>query len=411
MKIKDELIVKIIRYNNEAEGVAIYNGFVIFVKGALKDEEVKIKIEKVYKNYATAKIIKILIKSDKRRIPVCPFYEKCGGCNIMHMEQTEQLEFKRNKVESVLKKIGNYNFDIPNTFFYNNLNYRNKAIFKVENDKIGYYMYKSNSLVDVNECLICDKKINESLAIIREFIKENKNHNISEVMIRVAKDEVLIRLDNLNSIYEDDIKLLLKNTNSLYIGDKLINGIPSINQKLNDLVFDISPNSFFQINPETASKLYEYALKDVNDKNICIDLYSGTGTITMLLAKRARRVIGIEVVEDAVNDAENSLLLNNINNVEFKLGKVEDLIDEIKDFNIDTLVLDPPRGGSDRKTLNSILKIRPKDIIYISCNPITLVRDINIIKKDYEIKSIRVFDMFPNTTHVETVMVLEKKDV
>ena len=411
MEIGKELIAKIVRLNNEGEGVAIFDGLVIFVPGTLIDEEVKIRITDMKKNYAKGEIVKILIPSNKRRIPVCPFYEKCGSCNLMHMDYEEQLEFKRTKVIGIFKKVSNIDVNINKVNTFNNLYYRNKVVFRVDQDKIGYYIPKTNTLVDITECLICDKQINEVLNRLRTFIKENKNHKIKEVMIRVAREEVMVSLDKINEEYLDKIKDLFKDITSLYIDNELIIGIPSINQKMNDLVFDISPKSFFQVNVETASKLYEYALKDVIDKNITVDLYCGTGTITMLLANKSRRVIGIEVVEDAVKDAENNLLLNSIENVEFKLGRVEDLIDELKDLNIDTLVMDPPRSGSDKKSLRALLKIKPKEIIYISCNPVTLARDYNVIKNLYNIKEIELFDMFPNTYHVETVMILEKKDV
>ena len=409
MKLGKELIVKIKRLNNEGDGVAIYNDFVIFVKGALIDEEVKIKIKELKKNYAVAELKKVLIPSDKRRIPVCPFYDKCGGCNLMHMNQEMQLDFKKDKVYQVLKKVSNVDVNIGETKSYNSLNYRNKAVFKVSKEKIGYYMPKTNKLIDINECLICDELINNTLTRIRRFIQKTKCHGITEVMIRVARDEVMIVLDNINDKKLEKFIELFKDINSIYVSDKLVYGIPSLNQKINDLVFDISPKSFFQVNVETASKLYEHALKNVNNQNVCVDLYSGTGTITMLLARKARRVIGIEVVEDAVKDAKNNLLLNDIDNVEFRLGKVEKSIDELLDLNIDTLVLDPPRGGSDKKSLRFLLKIKPKNIVYISCNPISLARDYNVIKNLYSIKDIKAFDMFPNTNHVETVMVLERK--
>lgn len=411
MELGKELIVKIIRYNNEGEGVAIFNDLVIFVPGVIVSEEVKIKIVDIKKNYARGEVIKILIPSTERRIPVCPFYNECGSCNLMHIDYNEQLDFKKKKVEDIFKKVSNIDVEVKKINSFNNLHYRNKVVLRVSEDKIGYYKEKTNTLVDINECLICDELINDIIRRIRTFIKDNKNHKIKEVMIRVAREEVLLCFDNLNKNYIDDIKDIFKDVTSLYINDELILGISSINQKILDLVFDISPKSFFQVNTLTASKLFEYALKDVNDKNICVDLYSGTGTITMLLSKKARRVIGIEVVKDAVKDAENNLLLNGIDNVEFKLGRVEDLIDELKDLNIDTLVMDPPRSGSDKRSLRSLLKFKPKEIIYISCNPITLARDYNVIKNLYEIKEIQLFDMFPNTTHVETVMVLEKKDV
>ena len=409
MELGKELIVKIIRYNNEGEGVAIFNDLVIFIPGVIIDEEVKIKIVELKKNYARGEVIKLLIPSTDRRIPVCPFYNECGSCNLMHIDYNKQLEFKKKKVEDVFKKVSNIDVEVKKINSYNNLHYRNKVVLRVNKDKIGYYKPKTNTLVDINECLICDELINEIIRRIRSFIKDNNNHKIKEVMIRVAREEIIISFDDLNKKYIDTIKELFKDVTSLYIKDELIFGIPSINQKLLDLVFDISPKSFFQINTLTASKLFEYALKDVNDRNICVDLYSGTGTITMLLSKKARRVIGIEVVPDAVKDAENNLLLNDIDNVEFKLGRVEDLIDELKDINIDTLVMDPPRSGSDKRSLRALLKIKPKEIIYISCNPITLARDYNVIKNLYKIKEIELFDMFPNTYHVETVMVLERR--
>ena len=411
MEIGKELIVKIIRMNNEGDGVALYENFVVFVKEALIDEEVLVEITDLKKNYAVAKIKKIIIPSENRRVPVCPYYKECGGCNLMHIDYEEQLRFKKTKIESVFKKISHTDVNVKEVSSYNNLFYRNKAVFKVDKDKIGFYKPKTNTLIDINECMICNKYINVTLEKVRKFIKNNKNHEIKEVMIRVARDEIMVSMDNLNERYLESIKEELSDVTSLYINNKLVLGIESINQKINDLVFDISPKSFFQVNIETASKLYEYAIKNINNQNICVDLYSGTGTIAMLLSKRTRRVIGIESVESAVQDANSNLLLNNIDNVEFKLGKVEDLIDELTDINIDTLILDPPRSGSDKKSLRFLLKIKPKEIVYISCNPVTLARDYNVLKNLYKIKEIRGFDMFPNTNHVETVMVLEKKDV
>ncbi len=411
MEIGKELIVKIIRMNNEGDGVALYENFVVFVKEALIDEEVLVEITDLKKNYAVAKIKKIIIPSENRRVPVCPYYKECGGCNLMHIDYEEQLRFKKTKIESVFKKISHTDVNVKEVSSYNNLFYRNKAVFKVDKDKIGFYKPKTNTLIDINECMICNKYINVTLEKVRKFIKNNKNHEIKEVMIRVARDEIMVSIDNLNERYLESIKEELSDVTSLYINNKLVLGIESINQKINDLVFDISPKSFFQVNIETASKLYEYAIKNINNQNICVDLYSGTGTIAMLLSKRTRRVIGIESVESAVQDANSNLLLNNIDNVEFKLGKVEDLIDELTDINIDTLILDPPRSGSDKKSLRFLLKIKPKEIVYISCNPVTLARDYNVLKNLYKIKEIRGFDMFPNTNHVETVMVLEKKDV
>lgn len=409
MKLNEICETKILRLNNEGEGVGIIDNIVTFVKGALKDEVVKVKIDEIYKNYAKASIIEIVEKSIDRRIPICPYFDYCGGCNLMHMDYNDQLKFKKEKIESIFKKICNMDITLSSINSYNTLNYRNKVVFKVKDDKIGFYRSKTNEIIDINECIISDKKINEVLLKLREFIKDNTDHKMTEVMIRVCNDEIMISINKLNDDYKDEFIKLFNYLSSIYISYELVHGVNSLNQKLNNLVFDVSPKSFFQVNPETAENLYNKVLSFINNSDTIVDLYSGTGTITMLLSKKARRVIGIEVVKDAVIDAKNNLLLNNIDNVEFICDKVENKIDTLKDLNVDTLVMDPPRSGSDKKTLKSILEIEPKSIIYISCNPVTLARDINTLKENYEIKDISAFDMFPQTYHVETVCVLERR--
>lgn len=409
MKLNQIYETKILRLNNEGEGVGIIDNIVTFIKGALKDEVVKVKIDEIYKNYAKASIIEIVEKSIDRRIPICPYFDYCGGCNLMHMDYNDQLKFKKEKIESIFKKICNMDITLSSINSYNTLNYRNKVVFKVKDDKIGFYRSKTNEIIDINECIISDIKINEVLLKLRKFIKDNTNHKITEVMIRVCNDEIMISINKLNDDYKDEFIKLFNYVSSIYISDELVHGMNSLNQKLNNLVFDVSPKSFFQVNPETAENLYNKVLSFINNSDTIVDLYSGTGTITMLLSKKARRVIGIEVVKDAVIDAKNNLLLNNIDNVEFICDKVENKIDTLKDLNVDTLVMDPPRSGSDKKTLKSILEIEPKSIIYISCNPVTLARDINTLKEKYEIKDISAFDMFPQTYHVEIVCFLERK--
>lgn len=410
MLVNDIYITEIIRQNNEGFGVAKINNFTVFVPFALPNEKVLIKITEIKKNYATANLEEVIESSIDRRIPLCPYFYECGGCNLMHQSYESQLEFKKNKINSIFKKICNIDVNLDEIKSYNNLNYRNKVVFKVDKDKIGFYKPKTNDLVDIAECKIADEKINSCLKEIRGFIKENKDNNISEIMIRVCNDELMLSIDKLKeSLYDKFIELFSKKVNSIYINKKLKHGTPNLNQKMNNLVFDISPKSFFQVNIKTAENLYKEALKNVKEKNITVDLYSGTGTITCILSKNSRRVIGIESVVSAVKDAKNNMILNGVDNVEFKCGKVEDLIDEIKDLNIDVLIMDPPRGGSDKKTLKSIIDIGPKELVYISCNPVTLARDYNILKEAYEIEKITGFDMFPNTYHVECVCVLNRR--
>ena len=410
MEVGKKLQVTIERFTNEGYGVALYDGLVIFVPDALVGEEVRIKITELKKNYAIADLLEVLKISNERTIPICPFYDKCGGCDIMHMSKDLQLKFKKNKIENVFRKICNMDVTVNDVCSFNSSNYRNKVVLRVEGSTIGFYEPKSNKIIDVKECLICDDLINETLLKIREFISYYTSHGITEVMIRVARDEVMVYLSTLNKRWYPYFIKRLNNVTSIYVKDELIYGVDSINQKINDLVFDISPKSFFQINPKTAEKMFEYALKNIEDQNVCADLYSGTGTIAMSLAKKSRRVIAIESNESAVEDAKENMVLNGLDNIEFKLGRVEDLIDELIELNIDTLVLDPPRTGSDKRSLRALLKIKPKNIIYISCNPVTLARDYNVIKNLYDIVDIQPFDMFPNTHHVETVMVLERKN-
>ncbi len=411
MELGKEIIIDIVRFNNEGDGVGLYNDLVVFVKGALIDEKVHVKIIDAKKNYAVGKLIGVLSPSEERSVPVCPYFNICGGCNIMHMSEKLQLDFKKKKIEDVFKKVCNKEVEIKDIYSANNLYYRNKVFLRVEGNEIGYYKNKTNELINIDKCMICDEQINDVITIIKDFINHYKTHKINEVMIRIARDEVMVYFDSLNKRWYEKIIERLKFVSSIYVGKELIYGLESINQKLNELVFDISPKSFFQVNPKVAEKMFDFALKNVLDQNITVDLYSGTGTIAMALAKKSRRVIAIESNKNAVEDAKGNLLLNDVDNIDFKLGKVEDLIDELKEINVDTIVLDPPRTGSDKKTLKSLLKIKPKSIVYISCNPVTLARDYNVIRSMYDIEEIRGFDMFPNTYHVETVMILEKKDV
>ena len=272
MELEKELIIDIVRFNNEGDGVGLYNDFVIFVKGALIDEKVHVKIVDIKKNYAVGKLIGVLSPSEERRVPICPYYNTCGGCNIMHMSEELQLEFKKKKIEDIFKKVCKIDLNVKEICSYNNLNYRNKVVLRVEGNKIGYYKPRSKDLVDIEECKICDEKINDTIKIIREYINHYKTHKIHEVIIRTARDEVMIYFDSLNPTWQNKFIERCKNVTSIYVKNKLIYGLDSINQKINNLGFDISPKSFFQVNPETASNLYKYALKRVNDQNIISSL-------------------------------------------------------------------------------------------------------------------------------------------
>ena len=410
MHLEDTYEVKIIRLNNEGLGVALVDKFVVFVKNALVNEIVKIKITEVNDNYAKADVINYIETSSNRVIPSCPFYEKCGGCNLMHMNYESQISFKKDKVKSIFKKISNIDIDIKDIIYDKEYNYRNKVTLKVKNDKIGLYREKTNDIINVDKCLLLDNKINDELIKLELFVHRYKNNNISEIMIRVINDKIMLSLDTINKEVRDSFINNFDHVESIYINNKLVYGNEFLKETINGLEFNISPKSFFQVNKNIMTKMYDKAISYIKG-GTTLDLYSGTGTLSMLASKTSDEVIGIEVVKDAVKDANNNIELNNIKNVSFICDKVENKIDELKNKKIDNIIMDPPRSGSDKKSLNSILEIEPKQIIYISCNPVTLARDYNTLKEKYNTKEITLFDMFPNTYHVETVMVLEKKDV
>lgn len=409
MHLEDTYEVKIIRLNNEGLGVALVDKFVVFVKNALVNEIVKIKITEVNDNYAKADVINYIETSSNRVIPSCPFYEKCGGCNLMHMNYESQISFKKDKVKSIFKKISNIDIDIKDIIYDKEYNYRNKVTLKVKNDKIGLYREKTNDIINVDKCLLLDNKINDELIKLELFVHRYKNNNISEIMIRVINDKIMLSLDTINKEVRDSFINNFDHVESIYINNKLVYGNEFLKETINGLEFNISPKSFFQVNKNIMTKMYDKAISYIKG-GTTLDLYSGTGTLSMLASKTSDEVIGIEVVKDAVKDANNNIELNNIKNVSFICDKVENKIDELRNKIIDNIIMDPPRSGSDKKSLNSILEIEPKQIIYISCNPVTLARDYNTLKEKYNIKEITLFDMFPNTYHIESLMVLERKN-
>ena len=408
MHIDDTYEVKIIRLNNEGLGVALVNKFVVFVTNSLPNELVKIRITEVNDNYARGIVTNYIETSSDRITPECPYYEKCGGCNLMHMNYKSQVDFKKDKVKSIFKKVSNIDVDIKDIIYDKEYNYRNKVVLKVKGNKIGLYREKTNDIISVDKCLIIDNKINDELIKLELFIHKYINNNINEIMIRSINNKIMFSLDTINKEVRDSFLDNFSHIDSIYINNKLVYGEEFLKEKINGLEFNISPKSFFQVNKNIMTKMYDKAISYING-GITLDLYSGTGTISMLASKTSKEVIGIEALQDAVKDANNNLELNNINNVSFICDKVENKIDELKDKKIDNIIMDPPRSGSDKKSLNSILEIEPKQIIYISCNPVTLSRDYNTLQEKYKIKEITLFDMFSNTYHVESLMVLERK--
>ena len=386
--------VKVLKQDHFGRGIASINNKLCFIDKALPNEICDIDIVLEKKNYLEGKINKIIVESNDRVKPICPYYDICGGCNLLHQSYDKQLEFKKDKVKDILNRFAGIDINIEKINYSNNLNYRNKIVLH----NLGLYENKSNIKVDIEECLLVDKRINE-------IIKRLKKYDIEEVTIKTSSlNETMLIVSNDINIDE------FKDINSIYIKDKLVYGTNYIKEKINDLVFYIYKDSFFQVNYNVMNLLYNKIInyyKENTSLNVC-DLYCGTGTIGMLISKYCKSVIGIEINKDAVDSANTCKDINNISNIEFYLGKVEDKIDLIK--NVDSVVVDPPRSGLDSYTISTLLKLNPKSIIYVSCDPVTLARDLKILKDKYDIKDIELFDMFPNTYHVESFVTLERRN-
>ena len=393
------------RLDHQGRGISYKDGKIIFVDGSLDDEEVMCEIDVEKKKYYEGHVTEILKMSSSRVKPKCPYYELCGGCNIMHMSYEKQLDFKKKKLSSIINKYASSNVAINDIVGSKQFNYRNKITLKV-NKKIGLYKKQSNDLVNINECLIVDSNINKVIKVLSEFIFDD----IKQIIIRssINTNEIMVCFDN--EVNDEIISELKKYVSSIYVKDKLIYGNSFLTEVLGDYKFVISPSSFFQVNTDQAFNMYmkvlEYCKLEKDD--VVLDLYCGTGTIGIFLSKHCKSVIGIELNPDAIKNAWINAEKNKISNIEFYTGDVGKVINNIK-CKPNVIVVDPPRSGLSKETINFIINLNVKKLIYVSCDPMTLARDIKLLSDKYSLQEVTPFDMFPNTYHVESVCILERK--
>lgn len=440
--------INITSYSSEGEGIGRIDGMAVFVKGGLIGETIEVKITKVAKNCAWARLNKVLKPSPARVNPGCEFASACGGCSLRHMNYEEELQLKLRRVNDALQRIGKLDFKIKKIHGADNiLRYRNKATFPVGYDKnanfkIGIFQQRSHNIIDINECLIQSEEAESIVGIIRKWMLEHKIPAYNEeqqtgllrhLFVRTNyKKEVLVclvttkkeipHLDNLITLFENstiDIVGLVqniqdKNTNVIF--GKQFNTLWKknfIKDKILDLDFKLSVASFFQVNRAQAEKLYKIALDyaNINANETVVDLYCGTGTITLLMSKKAKRAFGIEIIPEAILDAKQNAIINSIDNAEFICADAKTAAEDFanKKFHPDVICVDPPRKGLDINTISSIIKMSPKKIVYISCDPATLARDLQIFSKsNYKIMKAEALDMFPSTPHIESVVLLTK---
>ena len=446
-----EYIVDIIDTGFQGEGIAKIDGLTIFIPNAIKGEKLKILIVKVLSSHAFGKIVEIIEKSPYRIESDCTTYKRCGGCSLRHIKYEETLKMKQNAVQSLVNKTLKNKIEVEDTLGMENpYHYRNKAQYPVGFNKdgkpvIGVFANRTHEIIPINTCFIQNKQTEEIAKYIFEFLVKNNisvynektqkglvRHIVTKIGIKtneimcilvingkeMAKEKELV--EELTNKFKN-IKTIVKNINTkntnVILGNENINlfGDGYITDILGEYKFKISPMSFYQINPIQAEKLYNLGVESANitKNDVVFDLYCGIGTISLFMSKFAKKVYGVEIVEEAIVAAKENAKMNNVDNTEFIAGDVEKVLDElvnIKQIMPDIIMVDPPRRGLDNTSIENIKKVRTKKLVYISCNPASLVRDLAKLEEIYEVKQITPVDMFPFTSHVEVCALLELKN-
>lgn len=440
-------IINITGQTHEGMGVGKIEGYTVFVEGAISGEIVRTKIVKVLKKYSYGKLLEVIEPSPYRVEPPCPIVRRCGGCQIQHMSYEGQLDYKTRLVKDAVERIGGLKdvmvhrtIGMENPWYY-----RNKAQFPVgmKDGKvhIGFYASRSHEIIDTDLCMIQDKINDEVLEIIRSFIKEysisiydentgdglirhimtRKGFKTGEVMICIVinGDDIPYSRELVESLKQNikDLKTIVLNINrkstNVILGDmnKVIYGEGYIYDFIGEFKFKISPLSFFQVNPVQTEVLYNKALEyaGLTGEETVIDAYCGIGTISLFLSKKAKKVYGVEIVGQAIEDARENAKLNSVDNVEFILGESETVIPRLYEQGIkaDVVVVDPPRKGCDEKLLEVIVKMASQRVVYVSCNPSTMARDLKYLsERGYAVREIQPVDQFPQTVHVESIVLM-----
>lgn len=447
--LKQRIPLKIKRMGINGEGIGFYKKTLIFVPGALKGEEVFCQISSVRRNFAEAKLLKINKKSKNRVDPACSIYKECGGCQIMHLQYDKQLEFKTDVIRQALMKFkpeGYENYEIRKTIgMPEPEHYRAKLQFQVRsfggNVRAGLYAQGTHRLIDIKDCLVQDRLTQEMINRVAELLgkyklpiyNECKIAGVRTVMIRRAQASGEIQLIFITSKRLDfddvvielvrefpELKTVAVNINASKTSDiygqitEVIWGQESINEEVLDYGFSLSPRAFYQLNPKQTQILYSEAVNalDVKEDDDLIDAYCGVGTIGLAFAGKVKSVRGMDIIPEAIQDAKENALHMGFTNTHYEAGKAEDIIPRwySEGFRANALIVDPPRTGLDDKLLNTILKMPPEKMVYVSCNTSTLARDLVTLTKVYHVHYIQSVDMFPHTARTEAVVKLQRKE-
>ena len=451
IKKNQELEVNIVDNGFDGEGIAKIDNFTIFIKGAIKGERCRILIVKVNKSFAFGKLLEVMQPSEYRVNADCVTYKRCGGCSLRHIKYGKTLKIKRDMVQNLVNKELHNKIDVNDVIGMNNpYNYRNKLQYPVGKNKdgipvMGVFANRTHEIVPVESCLIQNKDAEEVAKGIFKFIKENnisvydektRNGAIRHIVVKIGVEtnEIMCiivtneeKLDKGSELVKyitakfPNIKTIIKNINNkntnVILGDKdeVLYGDGYIYDKLGEYTFKISAKSFYQTNPIQTEVLYNKAIEfaKLDKEDVLCDLYCGIGTIGIFASNKVNQVYGIEIVEEAVEAAKENAKLNNVDNIEFVTGDVEKAFKElVEERNIKptAIIVDPPRRGLDVTTINKILELELKKLVYVSCNPATMMRDLKMLEEKYVVKEIQPVDMFPYTSHIETIALLTLKN-
>ena len=393
-------IIDIERLNHNGEGIGKIDNKTIFIPNTIIGDRVKVDIVEEHNNYLRGNVLEYIDRSSKCINPKCKYYYECGGCHLSNMDYKEQLLYKEDRVKDIFKRYLNKDIDISVIDSDYKYEYRNKITLQVKDGKIGLYKNRSNDIVEIDKCLLVSNKINKVINSLRSY----NLSKVNSIVIKESNNEVMLYIDGKidNNIIDMDVDTIIINNN-------VIKGNGYIIQDINDFRYMVSSKSFYQVNNNVARKLYdrvvEYANLNKDDK--VIDLYCGTGTIGIYLSKYCEEVLGIEISDSSIKDANKNIKLNDIDNVKFIKGDVGKVINN--KYIASVIIVDPPRSGLDNNTRKVLLEILPKKIIYVSCDTMTLVRDLKDLLNKYELVNISIADMFPQTYHCESVCILERR--
>ena len=398
--MKEKVEVCITDYDYFGRGISKKNGKICFVSKVPIGYQGVCDVITTKKNFLVARP-----PLQEANPTTCPYFFMCGGCQLRQMSRKEELQFKQNKVVSLLKRNANIELKTIPISAPTEEYYRNKVTFHLERGKVGYYQEASNELLPIEKCRLLTKEMEPVLAALKCFAEKNKRSMTA--MIRTLQNKTMLSiLEEKDHVFVDSFPMV----DSLYYQNKLLKGQPALEMEIFGIHFQISKNAFFQVNCKGMEVLYQKAiafLQEINASKV-LDLYCGVGTISLVIAKYVDKVLGVEVIQDAVEDAKKNASRNHINNVSFECSRVEDIVDFLpKDY--DTVIVDPPRKGLDPKTKRFLSQHSFKAILYISCDAATLARDIKDLNDSYSLKKIELVDMFPKTYHVESICLLRRK--